>query len=202
MTEVPISWTWANSILYQMCEERPEHVDPNVVAGKMLLIGRSYAAQIERRSGAGPDGGDAIYARVAARIAASNLDERLQSLSHIPSLTRESIGPVLGVHKFLMDEIAIETGGIGRRSFCSKYLHFHKPHLFLIYDSRARSAIWSKSKSQNLLSLASSIEFDSEYGQFVLRCIHYRDHTRPELTPRQLDDHLFGNRLLNDLDVG
>ena len=44
-------WAFGNEVLYRMCRESPLHEDPDVVVGKVWLIGRSYAAAIERRSG-------------------------------------------------------------------------------------------------------------------------------------------------------
>ena len=42
-------WAYANSILYEMCSKTPLHNDADVIVGKIWLIGRSYAAAIERR---------------------------------------------------------------------------------------------------------------------------------------------------------
>ena len=42
-------WEYGNSVLYRMCKEQPEHKDIDVIVGKIWLIGRSYAAAIERR---------------------------------------------------------------------------------------------------------------------------------------------------------
>lgn len=39
----------ANNILYKIFEENPFHKDLDIIASKLLLIGRSYAATIERR---------------------------------------------------------------------------------------------------------------------------------------------------------
>lgn len=45
-------WEYGNSVLYRMCEEEPEHKEIDVIVGKIWLIGRSYAAAIERRKNA------------------------------------------------------------------------------------------------------------------------------------------------------
>ena len=45
-------YEFGNRILYKMCEEYPLHNDADVLCGKILLIGRSYAAAIERRKNA------------------------------------------------------------------------------------------------------------------------------------------------------
>ena len=65
-----ISWGWGNGVLYRMCRNNPRHRDRDVIVGKMWLIGRAYAASIERGAGMG----DHVYAAVAAKIADSALD--------------------------------------------------------------------------------------------------------------------------------
>ena len=42
-------WDFGNGILYEMCKEYPKHEKEDVIVGKIWLIGRSYAAAIERR---------------------------------------------------------------------------------------------------------------------------------------------------------
>ena len=54
-------WKFGNSILYQMCEENPLHNNADVLIGKIWLIGRSYAAAIERRKNADDYQGDDFY---------------------------------------------------------------------------------------------------------------------------------------------
>lgn len=41
-------WSFGNQILYDMCLKNPSHTNENVIIGKIWLIGRSYAAAIER----------------------------------------------------------------------------------------------------------------------------------------------------------
>jgi hypothetical protein len=42
-------WDLGNDILYEMCEKYPGHDEDNEIIAKIWLIGRSYAAAIERR---------------------------------------------------------------------------------------------------------------------------------------------------------
>ncbi|MDQ3135113.1 MAG: hypothetical protein M3Q76_09940, partial [Acidobacteriota bacterium] len=42
-------WAFGNEILYNLCRDHPEHKKPDVVAAKIWLIGRAYAAAVERR---------------------------------------------------------------------------------------------------------------------------------------------------------
>ena len=75
-------WTFANGILYQMCKENPSHDDRNVIVGKIWLIGRSYAAAIERRKNASDSNDDFYYNVVAPKMISigSELDLRLDKI--------------------------------------------------------------------------------------------------------------------------
>jgi hypothetical protein len=44
----PSKWDFGNEILYSMCRQNPFHDKPEIVTAKVWLIGRSYAAAIER----------------------------------------------------------------------------------------------------------------------------------------------------------
>lgn len=61
-------WKYGNSVLYRMCEEEPEHKQIDVIVGKIWLIGRSYAAAIERRKNAVVVGDDFYYDEVAPKL--------------------------------------------------------------------------------------------------------------------------------------
>ena len=87
------------------------------------------------------------------------------------------------------------TASLHRRSFASKYLHFHNPRAFFIYDSRAAKAITDKLGKGRHFKLPEGTDFhDRIYARFVLQCIEYRDDSAQlkPLTPRELDRALLG----------
>jgi hypothetical protein len=45
----PSPWDFSNRVLYDLCRAYPAHNAESVVIAKMLLIGRTYSAAIERR---------------------------------------------------------------------------------------------------------------------------------------------------------
>ena len=47
--KAPSPWNVGNKVLYDLCRERPLHTDTQAVLAKIWLIGRAYAAAIERR---------------------------------------------------------------------------------------------------------------------------------------------------------
>ena len=45
----PTAWEASNRVLYDLCREHPAHRESGEILAKVLLIGRVYAAAIERR---------------------------------------------------------------------------------------------------------------------------------------------------------
>jgi hypothetical protein len=133
---------FGNYILYRMCEEQPDHTDADVVEGKIWLIGRAYAAAIERGA---DNAGPKLYGQIAAKIVKSNLDGWLASIGEIKHVDTSSVGRVLAVHRKFVDLLKKLAGGkrTTRRSFASKYLHFHHPRhsSFLIVRQTRRFAV-------------------------------------------------------------
>ncbi|MDP9353058.1 MAG: hypothetical protein M3P51_16170, partial [Chloroflexota bacterium] len=99
-------WTFGNRILYRMCEEHPAHKEVSVVAGKIWLIGRSYAAAVERRAiPADRDrvGTDAFYEHhVAPALIASDLDHKIGQVRQHAEFSYESLPAILDAHQHLV----------------------------------------------------------------------------------------------------
>ncbi len=62
---LPSVWDLSNEILYDMCRIYPEHDTHEKIIAKIWLIGRSYAASIERKKNAAQIG-DSFYTEVVA----------------------------------------------------------------------------------------------------------------------------------------
>lgn len=188
-------WEYGNSVLYRMCEEEPEHKEIDVIVGKIWLIGRSYAAAIERRKNAVVVGDDFYYDELAPKLLeiGPELDDRITKLRKSKGLILDDIKLVLSTHKFLMD-IFYELTGLEKRSLASKYLHFHCPEKFFIYDSRARVGIGKLVKRPNKGILTDVSNCDPEYGDFVCRMLELQEYLDEQLgvyeLPRKLDGFL------------
>lgn len=155
-------WEFGNNILYKMCEENPLHNDADVLIGKIWLIGRSYAAAIERRKNADDYlGDDFYYDAVAPKMLeiGDELDNRIESLKNNTGVIFDCIPEILSTHKFLMDAFK-EMTGLEKRSLASKYLHFHCPEKFFIYDSRAKEAIRKIVKRPDKKILSEIVEYE------------------------------------------
>ena len=189
-------WEFGNSILYKMCEDNPSHNDADVVVGKIWLIGRSYAAAIERRKKKdGFQGDDFYYCVVAPKILeiGTELDNRIESLKNNTGTIADCVSDILSAHKYLVDVFKGLTK-LNKRSLVSKYLHFHCPDKFFIYDSRARAAIEKIVKNPNKEILSGIEDYDAEYGDFVCRMLELQDYLKIKLgtneEPRAIDNFL------------
>lgn len=188
-------WEGANYILYSMCEEHPEHDHPETIFMKLILIGRSYAASVERRKTKQKgETTESFYRdRVIPEILNSELDYRLTKLKSMEENTIERVNLTLETHGYLMSIFKKITGD-EKRSFCSKYLHFHLPQLFFIYDSRAEKGLRKfVSKFPDYGKAVFDIPLvDQRYASFYMKCHSINDFFRigniyPELSPRNLD---------------
>lgn len=185
-------WEFGNKILYKMCEEYPHHNDADVLSGKILLIGRSYAAAIERRKNADDYKGDDFYYDVVAPKMleiGDELDNRIESLKNNAGVIFDCIPEILSTHKFLMDAFK-EMTGLEKRSLASKYLHFHCPEKFFIYDSRAKEAIRKIVKRPDKKILSEIVEYDPEYGDFVCRMLELQKYLDEKLVDEKLGGHV------------
>jgi len=200
-----ISGEWAddysgfgNEILYDMCRREPRHDDLDVVCDKLWLIGRSHAASAERNRVK-----DYHLERTAWLIAESDIDARLAEAREIERPTLDNLPLILDTHRMLTGifEHPGEAGGTGqrKRSLASKYLHFHAPRAFFIYDSISLASV-ERVLSSN--GRAKYVEPDSlrdhgdpEYRRYAVRLIQYRDEIlETELgklaSPRCIDNQL------------
>lgn len=134
-------WDYGNEILYNLCRDNFSHDKDDRILTKALFIGRIYAAAIERRRNKSKDINDNFYTnKVVPTFRKSNLDKHFFKLKKIKKLSADNIAQVLETHHYLTATIYNITK-LDKRSFASKYLHFHFPDLFFIYDSRAVIAL-------------------------------------------------------------
>ena len=131
----------ANQLLYKIVKDYPDNTDAHHIVTKFWIIGRTYAAAIERRNNKADTPGDFYYEYVAPAIADSELDKKISDIKKKhKELTDEALRDVLSLHGYLVKLIKGITKK-EKRSLASKYLHFHLPELVLIYDSRVASVI-------------------------------------------------------------
>jgi hypothetical protein len=187
-------WTFGNNVLYRLCRDNPEHKRPEIVTAKVWLIGRSYAAAIERgrkqADSANPIPNDVFYREeVAPALISSDIDDRLNNLQQYDRISEQSISDILTMHKYLVG-IFKELTGQRKRSLASKYLHFHRPSLFYIYDTRAVNG-FRKIRPRCRVRHRNVESDSSDYAIFALKLLDLQEDIEhcfgERLTPRQID---------------
>lgn len=155
---------FGNKLLYEMCKNKDGQSwgDPAILADKIWLIGRSYAASPERRYKRKPNAGQSIAGDGTGQFFAAVAKYILQHKSKLPTadflllnerLTFDggeadkkrleaSINAVVALNQLLKAAILTADGTAGHEedcrnhlSFCSKFLHFHFPGSVFIIDS-------------------------------------------------------------------
>lgn len=204
-------WDISNKVLYNMCQQYPSNTDSQAILAKALIIGRTYAASIERRKvknsidDAQPVAeiiNDDFYVNHVVPIFQKlDLDQyinEIKSWGDVPllSLSDEQIIKILALHKILSGAFEKATG-LQKRSFASKYLHFHLPEIYFIYDSRAYAALNLVLKEVNSQGkrIVNTEQADQEYASFFMKCLRVLDYYKTvdenlPITPRQLDNLL------------
>ncbi len=182
----PWVWDLGNKVLYDLCRSHFTHKTDEDIIAKVWLIGRSYAASIERRRNKTDENDDFYEGTVAPSVRKSGIDCWLAQVSHAVPGSPETIV----VHKQLMDLFESMTA-LNKRSLASKYLHFHLPDSFFIYDSRARQGVTKVVPRLDKVPDIQAPECDTEYKDFVRRCAWLRQHICERhgisLAPRELD---------------
>lgn len=153
-------------MLYDLCKRYPRHTEKSEVAAKTWLIGRAYAASLERKAKTLKDSPDGFYEQtVGPRLITVGEDiDRLISAILITDPRIADIG--VREHSQVLEYVNNVTGN-HNRSFVSKYLHFHAPDHFYIYDSRALEVVKELVTAQRRESHSDG---DNVYASFVAKC--------------------------------
>ena len=189
----PLIWDVGNDWLYKLCETYPAHTNVAQVGAKIWLIGRAYAAAAERGvSGKGK--ADKYIIELSQRFVDQKADGHLARLPKQVVDFRKHLDQVVDVHHSI-ESIFSNDDELGRISLTSKYLHFHRPDLFPIFDSRAASAIAKVTPDSRHAGYTVSPEHEkSLYGKFSIRSAWLMDQMETLLgctpTLRQLDNLL------------
>ncbi len=187
------AWDLGNRVLYDLCKKNPQHQDYPEILAKVWLIGRSYAAAIERRKSEAVKPGEDFYMdKVAPIIYNSSIDSWFSALKKYKTINKNSIPCILETHK-KVTKLFTDISQLQKRSLASKYLHFHFPNLYFIYDSRALKSI-SKLSDYTGNIRKSNYESDNEYRKLFEKCLALRTYINNKyninLSPRHIDNLL------------
>lgn len=186
----PTLWDKGNGVLYDLCKKYPEHKEDSDIIAKIWLIGRSYSAAVERRKNAKTKSDGFYENEVAPLIRKSDLDKWLADLPGKINDSGSRLGHIVEAHWQLTDLFRRITG-LKKRSLASKYLHFHKPDLFFLYDSRASEAVKKVTPKLRSIKTINAKKSDEEYLVFCRRAQWLMDEIKTkfghQLSMRQLD---------------
>ena len=185
-------WDFGNDVLYGLCRKNPLHKDSSVAIAKVWLIGRAYAAAIERRRKWKKKNDDFYWERVAPMMLSSEIDTWISRIKSTKPFSGNCENAVISAHAQTTN-LFKRISGLEKRSLASKYLHFHAPEHVCIFDSRAAKAI-SKLRSVTGRARNTDGSGDNEYRKFFEKCYALRRHCKEgygaALTPRQIDNLL------------
>lgn len=133
---------------------------------------------------------------IAPKLCESQIDKWLLALNNESEISEQNILKILEIHSGLTN-LFYELTELNKRSLSSKYLHFHKPNLFFIYDSLGSGALSKfigRIKKQDIYSSYLLSSNDTDYSKFFIKCLILKDKIKNtlgiDLTPRQLDNFL------------
>jgi hypothetical protein len=179
-------WALGDDWLYERCRAQPRHTDPEVVWAKVAHIGRVYAAAIERRRIHRHLSNDAFYAtHVVPKMMESDIDACIARAKRQRPGTLAAQRVAVEVHGEVM-RLFKKISGLDKRSLASKYLHFHVPALFYIYDSRAAAAMREIGVDAPPVKARRA---DLAYAKFFAQCAALVA-CEAQLTPRDVDNLL------------
>ncbi len=188
----PSPWDLGNKVLYDLCKKNRQHKDAPAVLAKIWLVGRAYAAAMERRREKVDQNDDFYIQTVVPGIIRSDIDIWIESAATHSRPSDRSFHDILSAHAAVTG-LFREISGLEKRSLASKYLHFHLPRLFYIYDARAVKAMRRLSGVVGRVR-GSNEGYDNEYRKVAEKClrlqIHIKDKFNVFLTPRQIDNLL------------
>lgn len=184
--------TFENQVLYGMCLQSPLHDDASINAGKIILIGRTYAASPQRGAGAARDKTVDFFDAIGGALAVSCIDDSLAEVGPLERFAEgETMKKVVSTHELLVNTLVAATKSWAKlgtqprlqASFASKYLHFHRPNAFPLMDGRAKIGLRQNGCGGTLAT----------YQQFCIAFLRFAKCQKDDgWTPRSLDALLLG----------
>lgn len=169
--------------LYELCFLHRHHFRNEIVADKLRMILRYCADRGLQLNDFSPE-------MSALRLERAGVDRWFAGLS-----TAEEIDPALvfEVHKRVMD-VFDDLPAPQSRSLASKYLHFHFPELFYLYDSRVEAAALALGRGE--WGYLAWSEHDPDYARYFACCRRLAEEFTPlagrQPNPREMDRILRG----------
>jgi hypothetical protein len=190
-------WQPVDKELYDLCQRKPEQRDESLVFSKVAIIGRVYAAQVNRSFKAAGGGNKEVTVARGLVEQADLIEKGLLALDG-RKFDRQTAREIVELHGRITRKLAERTGDAWLSSFVSKYLHFHCP-IVPIYDSQATGSIgrfvdWTAVRDLRT-SMATIPDWARAYRNFVAAFVlsYERVWTETSLRPtvKQVDHLLW-----------
>ncbi|MDD5364338.1 MAG: hypothetical protein PHR30_03300 [Gallionellaceae bacterium] len=164
--------------LYELCFMHRHHFQDDIVTDKLRMIVRIGAEHGFHVNDFSPE-------FAAHRLGQSGVDRWFAGIATAERLDQAL---VFEMHKRIMDVFA-DLPAEQARSLASKYLHFHFPELFFIYDSRVAAAAFDLGQGE--CGYLARSEHDPDYGRFFACCRKLTERlvgpAGRRLNPREMD---------------
>ena len=192
-------WDFGNQLIYNLCQHHPTHNQDQQILAKIWIIGRTYAAAVERRRIHNDIGGDEFYLNVVVpAILNSQIDAWFEDI-HL-NYGDGDVASALQAHNNLVS-LFEHMSGLRKRSLASKYLHFHFPSIFYIFDQRAVNALNLTGFNFPNIEIVQNDNFDAVYTRFFHKCAALKNYVLHEfninLSPRDMDKYLLAENAHN-----
>lgn len=163
---------FGTDVLYRMCEAAPTHVDVPTTISKLWLIGRSYAAALERRRDKATH--QEPYLRTARALQADRAwADQLEAVrgfsTDVDAYGAENVALLVQTVDALAEHFNEHTG-LRKTSLASKYIHFHQPRV-PIYDSYSDKALTRYVGRRDVPADLSVLWTEGKYGRHVARFV-------------------------------
>ena len=182
-------WKWGNEVLYTMCEKNS--FKKGEIIGKIWIIGRSYAAALERTRKLSQEKRDEIYYNFGKNEQLINIHKKISELKQYKTIDESNKNIICKMHSDLTN-IFQKISNLHKRSLASKYLHFHLPDLFYIYDDRAKTTVNCLFRIyKGKLPKQKQNDADKQYVNFVDKMMFiskkFKEEFGEKYSPRELD---------------
>ncbi len=196
----PNAIIFSDKILYKVCKDAPKHRDDDIIKGKIMMIGRIYSASIERtkKSHNLPKGTEFFRDVVVPDIKESRIDHIIAEAQNTRRVNLDTAHVFIKAH-YELTKLFSKISGKCNRSLASKYIHFHAPEKFFIFDRFAKIGINQfdfdlKTKINAAKKSLGKVSFDLDYLKHFVACLHFKDeikrYHKKNLTPREIDNLL------------
>lgn len=196
-------WDLGNLQIYNLFKNNLSHITEEEIVAKVWILGRAYSASIERRKNKKETNNDFYKNKIIPVFKNINLDNFISKIllyNHLNIDSIKEISTILKLHYNLQEAIRNNLTKDNKRSFCSKYLHFHCPNSFFIYDSRAVKSLnlikphlnkKSYKELKNKINNKIGGTYDDEYKNFFINCLVIREmietSSNTKITIREFD---------------